>query len=541
MKCLLCPIILAALTGLGFAEPPKPVTVTIKTKPAQMKYDLEKISAAPGAKVTITLQNDDDLPHNLVVLKPKEGGANDKGMDVAMQAWNLGEAGMKKDWIPENPRIIAHTKMVNPHESETITFTAPEEAAEYPFVCTFPGHAMVMNGTLHVSAPVPPIKNLHYRYYIAKEKETITKLPDLSTLTSVEEGQLPSGKVDGMLHFKKRKKDYAYEFEGALDCPKNGDYTFKMGSDDGSHLWIDGKEVLKIDGVHPLNIKEKKIKLTKGEHAIKLHFFQNGGEAELYLGWSGPGFNDVPLSEFEPNPDKRKSDKEQNYGMPLVVTDEARIYRNFITGSSPRGIAVGYPGGVNICYDADQMNVALVWQGAFMDAKRHWTGRGVGDQPPLGYGVAKLGQERALAVLASQTEPWVKPYKKDQPRDMDYTFRGYELDGKTRFPTFKYDYKGVTVTESFEPSGDYKKENAALKRTVKFAAKSAVPNLYFMALYGPMTEKDGVFIFDKTVKVTVSGGDLIMRNAGAVSEVVLPVILKDGSAQFTINYSWNLK
>lgn len=538
MKRFIHPLLLAVIGGSAFGEAPKPVAITIKTKPAQMKYDLESISAAPGAQVSITLQNEDDLPHNLVVLKLKEGGANDKGMDVAMQAWNLGEAGMKKDWIPENPRIIAHTKMVAPHASETITFTAPEQAADYPYVCTFPGHAMVMNGTLKVSTPVPPIKNLHYRYYVAEQGQHITKLDQFASLKSVEEGQLPAGKMDIRAHKKGPKNEFAYEFEGSLDCPKDGDYNFRMGSDDGSQLWIDDKELLKIDGIHPANFKEKKIKLTKGEHHFKVHYFQGVGGAEFYFAWNGPGFTDTWLTVDE-STQKARNSKEETEGMPIVVTNEARIYRNFIAGSSPRGIAVGYPGGANICWDADQMNVALVWQGAFIDAKRHWTGRGVGDQPPLGFGVAKLGQQRALGVLASQTDPWVPAYKKDQPRDYDYTFRGYVLDAQRR-PTFKWEYKGVEVTEFYEQSGDYKNQNAAIKRTVTLTAKKPVENLYFLAATGPMEAKDGAFIFNKVVKITVGGDPLVRKNAEN-TELLLPVNFKDGKAQFTVNYSWSLQ
>ena len=537
MKPLFYTSLVLATACVAFAEPPKPTIVTIKTKAAQMKYDTDKVQVIPGAKVIITLQNDDDLPHNLVVCKPKPGGT-DKGMDVAQQAWALGDAGMKKDWVPENPRIIASTKMVNPHEKQTIEFTAPEESGDYPFVCTFPGHALVMNGVMSVNIPTPPIKNLHYRYYTG---EKLTKLPDLGTLKSIEEGQLPAGKVDTNLHFKERKNDFAYEFEGSIDCPKAGDYNFNMGSDDGSQLWIDDKEILKIDGIHPLNLKSKKVKLTKGEHKFKVHFFQAAGQCELYVGWSGPGFGEIAVSEFEPAGGVKKEDKENFSGMPLTVENEARIYRNFIAGSSPRGIAVGYPGGVNLCFDADQMNVALVWQGGFMDAKRHWTGRGVGDQPPLGYGVAKLGQQRALGILASQTDPWVASYKKDQMRDLAYTFHGYELDDK-RQPTFRYDFNGVTVTESFAPSGDYKKENAALKRTVTLTTKNAPANLYFNALTGPMVVKGKDFVFDKTLKVTLSGAEpLVRKGSGDNAEVLVPITFKDGKAEITLNYSWNLK
>lgn len=529
------------LTPLLLADPPPaPVTVTIKTKPAQMKYDLEKINAAPGAQITLTLQNEDDLPHNLVVCKAKDDGANDKGLEVATAAWNLGEAGMKQEWIPENPRILAHTKMVNPHQSETITFNAPAAPGDYPYVCTFPGHAMVMNGTLHIGPTLPLVKNLHYRYYIGDD---ILKLPDFSKLTAVEEGPLPSGKMDISLHQKERDYDYAYEFEGALDCPRDDEYTFEMGSDDGSQLWIDGKNIIKIDGIHPTKFNTKKLKLTKGEHNIKVQYFQGSEGARFFLSWKSPNYTEQSLGLYEAPPETRLTENEKFAGLPLVVNQEARIYRNFIEGSSPRGIAVGYPGNVNICWDADQMNLALVWQGVFMDAKRHWTGRGTGNQPPLGYGVAKLGMEHSLAILDSNKAPWTSAQKSDQPHDPAYTFHGYELDAQ-RQPTFRYDFKGVAVMESFVPEGDQKSGTARIKRVVKLISNKPVDNLYFLALSGSIETKNNAYIFDKTVCVSIKGGTPLPRKSAGRDEVLLPVVFtneKAGvSAEFTIDYSWNL-
>ncbi len=533
-----CLALALSLTSLLSADPPPaPVTVTVKTKPAQMKYDLERINVAPGTQVTLTLQNDDDLPHNLVLCKAKNDGTNDKGLEVATAAWNLGEAGMKQEWIPENPRIIAHTKMVNPHQSETITFTAPMISADYPFVCTFPGHAMVMNGALHVGICLPPIKNLHYRYYTG---DKLVKLPDFAKLTGVEEGQLPSGRMEITQHQNDRSDDYAYEFEGALDCPKDGDYTFYMSADAGAQLLIDGKNVIKADGPRPAKFHDKKINLTKGEHAIKVHYYQGDAYASFHLSWKTPGFPEAWLTPAETDHEKRMDEKNQTEGMPLVVTNEPRIYRNFIAGCGPRGIAVGYPGGVNICWDADQMNLALIWEGAFMDAKRHWSARGKGDQPPLGYGVANLGKERALAVLGSNTAPWTPAQKNDQPHDPAYTFHGYELDAQ-RNPTFRYDFKGVNVTETFVPEGDQKSGTASIKRIVKLSTNKPVDNLYFLALAGPVEAKDNAFNFNKTVSVTINGGTPLARKSVGRDEVVLPVVFTNEKAEFIINYSWNLK
>jgi len=113
----------------------------------QMKFDQKSFTVKAGQEVQITLKNVGTLPkesmgHNFVVLAP--------GTDLAAFG---GEAFKAKDddYIPATyaSSIIAHTKLLGPGESDTITFTIPE-AGEYEFLCSFPGHWGTMNGKIIV-------------------------------------------------------------------------------------------------------------------------------------------------------------------------------------------------------------------------------------------------------------------------------------------------------------------------------------------------------------------------------------------------------
>src|SRR5262249_37635199 len=55
-----------------------------------------------------------------------------------------------------------------------------------------------------------------------------------------------------------------------------------------------------------------------------------------------------------------------NRSIPLVPETTAIIYRNFIEGAGPRGIAVGYPEKVHLAFDANDVRLAMLWQGAFI-------------------------------------------------------------------------------------------------------------------------------------------------------------------------------
>lgn len=120
--------------------------VTIKPDPANgLAYDTKSISAKVRQKIKITFNNTHPTlpqPHNVIVGKV---GTKDKMMAIAGTAITLADKG----FIPESPDILAHTKLVQPTQSDTVEFVVPV-AGEYPYYCTFPGHTMMMNGTIKV-------------------------------------------------------------------------------------------------------------------------------------------------------------------------------------------------------------------------------------------------------------------------------------------------------------------------------------------------------------------------------------------------------
>ena len=118
-------------------------TLTIGTKPG-MQYDITEIRVKAGSKVALTFNNNDDMLHNLVITLP--GDAVDK---VGKMALEMGLKGQELHWVPLSEQVLFHTGLLQPETRETIYFEAPE-AGTYPFVCTFPGHYLVMRGKLIV-------------------------------------------------------------------------------------------------------------------------------------------------------------------------------------------------------------------------------------------------------------------------------------------------------------------------------------------------------------------------------------------------------
>lgn len=118
-------------------------TITIGTKPG-LKFDVEKLEVKAGSHVKLVFNNNDDMLHNCVITKP--GAANAVG-DAALK---LNLNGPKMNYVPNTTNVLFHTNILQPETSETIYFTAPTEPGDYQFVCSFPGHSSLMQGTLKV-------------------------------------------------------------------------------------------------------------------------------------------------------------------------------------------------------------------------------------------------------------------------------------------------------------------------------------------------------------------------------------------------------
>ncbi len=116
---------------------------TLATKPG-LKYDQELLTVKAGAKVRITFKNNDDMLHNLVVTMP--GSSN----EVGEMALKLGLNGQKLNYIPATSKVLYHTLLLQPNQTDNIYFVAPDKPGDYEYVCTYPGHYLVMKGVLRV-------------------------------------------------------------------------------------------------------------------------------------------------------------------------------------------------------------------------------------------------------------------------------------------------------------------------------------------------------------------------------------------------------
>jgi len=80
-----------------------------------------------------------------------------------------------------------------------------------------------------------------------------------------------------------RNQDFAIRWEAPLVVENEADYTFRVLSDDGAIVSIDGTVIVDNDGVHGPTEKSGPVHLVKGTHAIAVDYFQAVGPVALQL------------------------------------------------------------------------------------------------------------------------------------------------------------------------------------------------------------------------------------------------------------------
>jgi len=114
------------------------------------------------------------------------------------------------------------------------------------------------------------------------------KLPDFDTMKPLgtvytTEINIPDRSwTQGFPGVSDRFEWFAVDYHGSFKAIKAGHYTFRLASDDGSKLFIDGKLLIDNDGLHSMYSKTGEIDLDESSHDVHLEYFQ-GPRTEIAL------------------------------------------------------------------------------------------------------------------------------------------------------------------------------------------------------------------------------------------------------------------
>ena len=215
----------------------------------------------------------------------------------------------------------------------------------------------------------------------------------------------------------------------------------------------------------------------------------------------------------------------------IVVKDEAQMLRRDYPEIGKRGIGVGYPGSINLAYDAEQMRLALIWKGQFVNPEGVWYGQGSGKVKPLGKAITlPKGPELDFA-----NEAW----EVDDGRPPNHQFKGYSLDKNMR-PTFLFEFSGVKASDFFTENIDG--ESVSLRRRITLSAQQDRSDLRFRIASGKSVvagaENDFVIDDKLTVKIISEHSGEIVDNASEKSLQIGLDLISGKQQTIEIQYFW---
>lgn len=140
---------------------------------------------------------------------------------------------------------------------------------------------------------------LFYTYY--HHENDFTSVNNIITNSTV----IKTGYVSRFLISPRTQEDmFAFIYEGYINIPTSGSYTFYMQSDAGSTLYVNNVLVVNHDGNHGCNEKTgSTINLSAGSYPIKGLYYEKTGGQCLTVSWKGPGIAkaEIPNSAFIDN------------------------------------------------------------------------------------------------------------------------------------------------------------------------------------------------------------------------------------------------
>lgn len=145
MKSILTALMLFLLGSTAYAACDLSIDGT-----GMMQFNTKELTTEASCEtITLTLKNTSNFPveamgHNWVLVKTADADA------VAADGI---PAGLANDYVKvDDKRVLAYTKVIGGEKTTSVSFKGSilEVGGDYTYLCTFPGHSVIMRGKLIV-------------------------------------------------------------------------------------------------------------------------------------------------------------------------------------------------------------------------------------------------------------------------------------------------------------------------------------------------------------------------------------------------------
>lgn len=124
------------------------LTIEIGCIPERLLFTKDRFVVRPGQPVKLLFVNPDATQHNWVLVQPGAWEA----IGLAANEMAKDPKAARQGFIPKSDQILQHSKLLKQGQAEALRFRAPTEPGVYPYLCTFPGHWIIMKGEMVVES-----------------------------------------------------------------------------------------------------------------------------------------------------------------------------------------------------------------------------------------------------------------------------------------------------------------------------------------------------------------------------------------------------
>ncbi|MFT3881897.1 MAG: GDSL-type esterase/lipase family protein [Gemmatales bacterium] len=194
--------------------------IRVGTLLERMSFDKDVIVVQAGMPVEFIFDNTDMMPHNLVISQP----GTLEMIGEAAEASATSPDAAARSFVPRSDTILLASKLLQPRESQRLSFTAPTTPGVYPIICTYPGHWRRMYSALYVVSDLEGYQTGPDAYLVAhplpvkdamlkdRRPRTEWKLADLEPMVAELKGGRSFG--NGKQMFKVASCVACHKFDG---------------------------------------------------------------------------------------------------------------------------------------------------------------------------------------------------------------------------------------------------------------------------------------------------------------------------------------
>lgn len=295
------------------------------------------------------------------------------------------------------------------------------------------------------------ISNIRYKMFDRK----MDYIPDFDTMTVTKSGIAKN--FDKLEDLAGQQDGFALIFDADIDIPKDGEYLFTTMIDDGGDLYIDDKLLVHNLGEPGMGIERGLMNLTKGQHALKLTYFEEVWSARAIVYVEGPEMPSRALASTDIVKERQSRGNTRN-SLLVDAIDGVEIVRGYINHKDKKethALSVGDPSNIHYSYDLVDGTLLRAWRGDFADVTNMWQNRGQSQLLMARNATVEFDDGVPFAELSSESAKW------PTDRPTAYKNKGYRIDASGR-PIFLSSYEDIEIEDTVKPSS-----GGNLQRNVK--------------------------------------------------------------------------